>query len=445
MSRIRFILAVVKAFRFPLFILGFLQLGKSRKANRNCCRYASTICITLILCIHKQISVMVEKENELVNTLNIEFRPLRNRLDLVSETTHSIYFFVTMIWSVMNRDQLRKLVDEAQLAYKRLRSLLGEHLAMECSWLAFIYGIVLILLIATFVAKTFYFDFPHLKGDAKTYTLSELFELIDYLVGLARHVFVLIMALHVLYHLICAGWLRSLKDLRLQRNLKWFQFQLHSLLPFQKSVNVVAGSYFKMTYTLFMFIVGLRLADFLQFCSFKAHEVVQQLKTQDDLEDEAAWDGQDISKIHCTQSRARASFLLLSWHLALWMLLIAAANCQQREYLCLIRETWRAEFDGKDMEAKKLVASKSANGLSFKKLDIIDLMFLSGISISERQPFSFCFLTDKLGKRNPAYLDLDSVAGQFKHLLNLALWASIVYFAQQMEIRHLQTHFKQEA
>lgn len=374
MSRIRFILAVGKAFRFPLFILGFLQLGKSRKGKSNCCRYASTVFITIVLCIHKQISVMVEKENELVNTLNIEIRPLRNRLDLVSETTHSIYFFVTMIWSVMNGYQLRKLVDEAQLAYKRLKSLLGEHLALECSWLVFICGIVLILLIVIFVAKTFYFDYPHLKGQPNTYTLNELFVLMDYLVGLARQVFVLIMALHVQYHLICAGWLRSLKELRLQRNLKLFQFQLQSLLPFQKSVNVVAGSYFKMTYTLFMFIVGLRLADFLQFCSFESHEVVQQLKTQDDLDDEAAWDGQDINKISSTQSRVIASFLLLSWHLALWTLLIAAANCQQREYLCLIRETWRAEFDGTDMEAKKLVASKSTNGLSFKKLDIIDLM-----------------------------------------------------------------------
>ncbi|XP_017110027.2 uncharacterized protein Grl62a [Drosophila bipectinata] len=445
MSRIRFILTLVKVFHFPLFILGFLQLGKSRKENCNCCRYAATIFITLILCYHKLLSVKVEKENLLVNTLNIEYRPLRNRLDLVSESTHSIYFFMTMIWSVMYRGQLRKLIDEAKSAYKRLRSLVGKHLEIECSWLVFIYGIVLVMLLATFLIKTLCLDFPQHKGEAKILTMKELFDVINFLVGLARLLFVLIMALHVLYHLICAGWLRSLKELRLQRNLKLFQFQLHSLLPFQKSVNVLAGSYFKMTYILFMFIVGLRLADFLQFCSFESREVVQQLKTQDDLEDEAVWDGQDIQKIQGTKARVITSFILLSWHLAMWMLLIAAAYCQQGEYFSLMQETWKAEFDGKDSEAKKLVASNSSNGLTFKKLDIIDLMFLSGISISERQPFSVCFLTDKLKKRKPSYLDFKTVARQFRHLLNLALSAGIVYLAQQMEIRHLQTHFKQEA
>jgi len=70
--------------------------------------------------------------------------------------------------------------------------------------------------------------------------------------------------------------------------------------------------------------------------------------------------------------------------------------------------------------------------------------FLLGISICDRQPVSICFMTTKFRKRNSTYINLDSIAGHFKLLLNLVISASIVYFVQQTELGHLQEYLKQE-
>lgn len=69
--------------------------------------------------------------------------------------------------------------------------------------------------------------------------------------------------------------------------------------------------------------------------------------------------------------------------------------------------------------------------------------FLSGISICDRQPVSICFLTHKLRRNKFAYLSLNTIAGHFKLLLNLVVTAGIVYFVQQVELRHLQHYLKQ--
>ncbi|EDW29623.1 GL22660 [Drosophila persimilis] len=42
----------------------------------------------------------------------------------------------------------------------------------------------------------------------------------NYLMGVPQLIIVLLIALHILYHLLHAGWLQSLQNLRLDRNLK---------------------------------------------------------------------------------------------------------------------------------------------------------------------------------------------------------------------------------
>jgi len=53
-------------------------------------------------------------------------------------------------------------------------------------------------------------------------------------------------------------------------------------------------------------------------------------------------------------------------------------------------------------------------------------------------------MTTKFRKRNSTYINVDSIAGHFKLLLNLVISASIVYFVQQTELGHLQEYLKQE-
>lgn len=69
--------------------------------------------------------------------------------------------------------------------------------------------------------------------------------------------------------------------------------------------------------------------------------------------------------------------------------------------------------------------------------------FLSGISICDRQPVSICFITYKLRRNKFAYFSLNTIAGHFKLLLNLVVTAGIVYFVQQVELRHLQHYLEQ--
>ncbi|XP_016996366.2 uncharacterized protein Grl62a [Drosophila takahashii] len=448
MPRLRFIFNIAKELRFPLHFFGLLQLKycESRKVYQqraNLCRFLPAIFISLILLFHNHVSNSLDEENKLVNSLNIEKRPQRSGIEIWNEKLTNIWIFMTLIWSLMRKDQLWKLINEAQLAYKHLKSLLGKHLMLECSWLFFIYGLILLLLLAVFGVNLLYFCIPKFNSESKTFTFEDLYHVSNYIMGIPRLMFTLIITMHILYHLINAGWLQSLGKLRLQRNLKLFQFQLRTIFSIQKNTNILAGHYFKISYICYTYMIVFRIAEFVQLLRFDTNEFVQRQKSQEDLEDEADWEGQENG----TNPRGSLmkSVLILSWHLALWILLLAAAYKQQEEYFELMEKSWSYKTDENGCEMKEFLAESSWNGHSFKQLDILDLMFLSGISICEYQPSSICFVTIKLRKKNLTYINLNIISRPFKFLLNLVTSASIVYFVQQMELRHLQEYLKREA
>jgi len=376
MPRLRFIFNIVKVLRFPLHFFGLLQLrfSESQKVYQqraNLCRFLPTILISLIFFFHMLLSNQCEKESELLNYLNIEKRPLRNRIELWNENLTTILIFLTLIWSLTKKDQLWKIIDDAQSAYKELRFLMGKHLILECSWLVFIYGILLIILLAIFGVNILLFNWPKITVEHRTITLTEIFKVSNYIMGLPRLMFVLIMALHILYHLINAGWLQSLKKLRLQRNLKLYQFQLRNIFSLQRNMNISAGHYFKMSYICYLCVVAFRIVEFLQFLRLDSYELVQKQKSQEDLEDEADWEGQEYGKN--LGDPLLKTLLILSWHLALWMLLLAAAYKQQDEYFSMIEKSWSYKSDTNVCEIKEFLAEKFRKGHTFKQLDILDL------------------------------------------------------------------------
>ncbi|XP_016969404.2 uncharacterized protein LOC108037363 [Drosophila rhopaloa] len=448
MARLRFIFNIVKVLRFPLHFFGLLQLrfSKSRKLYQqkaNLCRFLPAIFISLILLLHRAVSSHWEKESQLVNNLNIEKRPLRSKTELWNENFTSLCFFLTLIWSLVKKDQLWKLINEAQLAYKNLKSLLGKQLILQCSWLIFIYAILLLLLLTIFGVQILVLNWPKMNGEPKTITLADLFQMTNFIMGLPRIMFVLIMALHVLYHLMNAGWLQSLRELRLQRNLKLFQFQIHNIFSIQKRINILAGHYFRMSYICYLCIVAFRIAEFLQSFRFDSNEFVQQQKSQEDLEDEAIWDGQE--NLTTPTNPLMKSLLILSWHLALWMLLLAAAYLQQEEYLNIMKKSWNFKSDENGCEMREFLDGNKWKGVAFKELDILDIMFFSGICICDRQRDSICFMSDRLRKKNSTYLNLVIIAGHLKLVLNILTFAGILYFVQQMEVRQLHKYLKQES
>ncbi|KAH8378737.1 hypothetical protein KR009_001012 [Drosophila setifemur] len=471
MARIHFIFGLVKVLRYPLSIFGFLQLKyiksqKSFQQRDSCYRFVPVLLVTLILVLYLDRRVQLQKENDLVNSLKIESRPVENWFDKWNDDLQVMSIFLVMIWSLFRRALLWHLVNDAQLAHKKLKSLLGKRLTFNCSWLVFNYGIILTLLLIIFLGKILYLDLPHKESEANTITQKDLYEFLNYAMGLPRLMFVMIMALHILYHLINAGWLYSLANLRLPRNPKLFKFQLENLFPFQKRANLLAGLYFRVSYILFFWMVVIRLSDFLRHCRFDTKEFAQLQKSLDDREDEAEWDGVDFEKLETSEDLLFKTSLTLSWHLAMWMLLIASAYTQQEEYYNLIEESFEVEFDGKDLETKGFLSENSWNGHTFNKLDIIDMLvgyykififiskftniyiflqFHSGVCIGDLQSNSICFLTDRLTKKKSSYIDLDCVAGPFKFILNLSISAALGYFAQQLELRHLQAFIKQEA
>ncbi|XP_017059368.1 uncharacterized protein LOC108100127 [Drosophila ficusphila] len=448
MAPLRFIFNIVKVLRFPLHFFGILQLrfSKSRKEyqqNATLCRFLPVILISLVLLVHNFVSRYWERENQLISLLNIEKRPLRSRTEIWSERLTSLYIFLTLIWSLVKKNQLFNLLNEAQMECKKLKCLLDEHFHLKCSWLIFFYGVLLLVFLSVFGANMLYFNWPKLTSEPGTITLTEVFQVSNFLMGLPRTMFVLIIVLHVLYHLINAGWLQSLRNLSGQGNLKIYQFQLRNVFSIQKRVNLLAGNYFKMSYMCYALIVGFRIAECLQLFHYDSNEFVQQHKSQEDLEDEAEWAGQEnlISK----EDPLMKPVLILLCHLALWILLLAAARTQQVEYFKVLEECWKYKLDKKDCEVKQFLAENSWKGYSLKHLDIFDIMILSGISVCDRQHKSVCFVTTTLGKKNSTYLNLNIVLGHFKLLSNLAISAGIVYFIQQTELRHLHKYLSQES
>ncbi|KAH8234814.1 hypothetical protein KR032_003574 [Drosophila birchii] len=447
MARIHFIVKIVKAFRFAFSVLGLLQLrfSESRKEYQhrpNCCRILTAIFTVLILLLYNFVSTALQKENEMVNALSIEDRPVKSKSELRSERIYSIFIFLTLAWSWAKKNLLWNLVNEAQLTYKQLRSLLGQHFKLECSWPVFIYTIILLLLLGVFGAKSVFYEWPKVIDAQNTISLKGILTFLNFMMGLPRLMVVLIMSLHILYHLMNAAWLQSLTELRLHRNLQLYKFHLNILFPFHTRLNILAGYYFRMSYICFLYMLTFRFNHFLQYCLFDSNNVIY--KTQNDLEDEAVWAGQDIDNLTNPRDHFIKSLLILSWHLALTMLLLASAYIQQKEYIRLMQESWNLKFNENSAEVKTFLEENSWKCHTFKRMDVLDVMVISGISICERQPVSICFLTDKFWKKNSTYYSLDLIAGHFSLLLNVIISSGIVYFAQQMELQKLQEYLQQE-
>lgn len=328
--------------------------------------------MVLILLLYNFINMRVEQQNDLIIALNIETRPLNTASELRSERFYSFLILITLIWSWAKKNQLWNLVNEAQLTYKQVRSLLGKHLQLDCSRLVFIYSLILLFLLAVFGVKSFYFNWPKVVGEDNNISYDGLLQFCNFLMGLPRLMVVLVMSLHILHHLMSAAWLQSLTEMRLRRNLQFYKFQLSILFPFQKRLNILAGYYFRMSYICLLYMTLIRFNHFLQFCLFDSNKV--EHKSQGDLEDEAIWAGQGADNLPDPRGLLIRSLLMLAWHLAFWMLLLASAYIQQKEYFSLMQESWSFKTEENSAEVKAFIAENSWKGHTFNRMDMLDIL-----------------------------------------------------------------------
>ncbi|XP_034656203.1 uncharacterized protein LOC117893630 [Drosophila subobscura] len=451
MSRIHWLWKALQVFRFIFHSFGLLQLRFSRTQRLfthryNCFRYIPFIFVVCILILHQLARNRLEIENSMMNTLEIESRPPADRFRLKCEYLRSLMYFMAMIWALVRHKSLWHLINQSQMAYKQLRTLLGRHLILECTWRTLIYGGILLLLLSLMGYNIFCLDFPLIEDATnarKIYSAKEIYNITNYLMGIPRLILVLLIALHILYHLLYAGWLQSLQNLRLDRNLKCFQLLLRMIFPVQKRANLLAGFYFRVSYDCFVFLIAIRIVEFLRLLRFDSNELLQQQKSRDDLEDEAAWNGKSFEDLPTPTERLRESIYLLSWHLALWLLLLAAAQLQQWEYQTLMDNCWQIKFEEtkNNFELKKINSEQRKTGMS-SHLDIIDIMFHSQISIFDHQRISICFVSGRL-KKQTSFLTLNTILVHCKLLLNIVICTAIVYFVQQAEITELQSYLGQ--
>ncbi|XP_034133554.1 uncharacterized protein LOC117587157 [Drosophila guanche] len=453
MSRIHWLWKALQVFRFIFHSFGLLQLRFSRTQRLfthryNCFRYIPFILVVCILILHQLARNRLEMENTMMNTLEIESRPPADSFRLKCEYLRSLTYFMAMIWALVRHKSLWHLVNQSQMAYKQLRSLLGRHLVLECTWRTLIYGGILLFMLSLMGYKLLWLEFPLIENamnaQRKMYTTKEIYNIANYLMGIPRLILVLLIALHILYYLLNAGWLQSLQNLRLDRNLKCFQLLLRMIFPVQKRVNLLAGFYFRVSYDCFVFLISIRTVEFLRLLRFDSNELLQQQKSRDDLEDEAAWNGIDFEDLPTPTERLRESIYLLSWHLALWLLLLAAAQLQQWEYQSLMDNFWQIKFEKRktNFEQNKINSEQRKTGMT-SYLDIIDIMFHSQIAIFDHQRNSICFLSGRLTKRT-SFLTLNTILVHFKLLLNIVIFTAIVYFVQQAEITELQSYLWQK-
>ncbi|XP_017156869.1 uncharacterized protein LOC108165347 [Drosophila miranda] len=438
MSRIQWLWKALKVFRFLFHSLGLLQLRFSRSRRLythryNCCRYIPCIFVACILLLHQMARQRLEMENALMNSLETDSRPPTDGFSVRCEYLQSLMYLVAMIWSLIRHKSLWQLVNQSQMSYKQLKTLLGMHLILECSWQALVYGGALLLLLFLMGYKTFWLDFPLIEhAQRRILTVNDMHNIANYLMGIPRLIFVLLISLHILYHLLHAGWLQSLQNLRLDRNLKCFQLLLRMLYPLQRKLNLLAGLYFRVTYDCFVCLIAIRIVAFARLLRFDATQVLQQQKSRDDLEDEAAWNGKNLHDLTSPEQLLRESLYLLAWHLALWLLLLAAAHLQQGEYQSLIDNCW---------QESRIPSKERKTGME-AHVDILDIMFQSQISVFDHQRISICFLSRRIGKLTCS-LTLNTALGQWKLRLNLVIGLAVVYFVQQTEIKQLQSYLWQ--
>ncbi|XP_030372246.1 uncharacterized protein LOC115622445 [Scaptodrosophila lebanonensis] len=287
--------------------------------QRSFCQYMPIVLLVLISIMHLVWRCRVEIQNELFNSLVPGSRPPRDNFELFRQFFSDIVFIITFIGACIWQDKLWCIVNEAQLAYKKLRPYLGNK--WQCSFLLLALCLLLIGLLVVMCAYGIWMDWPHWADDGGAP------KVLNFLMLFVHLIFATIMALHAIYHLMSAALLQTINNRirRLKQPDKQLKVIGHVLIaqPLLKKANEYAG----------------RCWSFVVLCStYDVNDLIQQQKSEDDRIDEADWNGQDPEAGHAELLHHAA--LILAWHLAMMLVLLCGAHTHQKEHQKLIDSIW---------------------------------------------------------------------------------------------------------
>ncbi|XP_034110704.1 uncharacterized protein LOC117572163 [Drosophila albomicans] len=330
-----------------------------------------------------------------------DLSPPFDMMYLLFQLCQDVIFVALFFYCLVTRNQLWRIINEAQLCYHQLTSSLKKRFVLRCSKLMKLMAIAQLFLLVLMCLQITWLDWPRLDE----------FYIVDYILGVVRLLFVCVLTLQFFYHLLNAALLQSLNRLlQQQRNLKL----LHRVLNVQPSLKRMqhfAACYFGILFFSFFVFLYLRCGMFIAIFSYD-----EQRFTVD--EDNPA---AEMSMPPTRDELLRVDALYLAWQMAMMWLLLGAALLQQREQKQLSENIWKMDFQSA-AEASGL----SKGGLISK--DIQSFLLTTRLSIVDFRPSSMNFLSWKLTS-TLSRMPLVAIVSAFKLLLQVMLFSTLVYFA----------------
>ncbi|XP_064548136.1 uncharacterized protein Grl62a [Drosophila montana] len=439
MRRFKFLYQLLKFQCFILNCVGFLKIRFDRAHQRyrldsGCCclfTYLPSFLLVLLNFLHLYLRWDLETHNASLNELEPGTQPELDVLDFINQICHNVAYVWIIIRCLTCRLQLWYMVDQAQLIFKHLTSLLGERLEPKCSWLLFLLGAQQLFLLLLLTWKLFWLDWPP--------AYDSVYNVISYAMGAVHLLLALLLTLHLFQHLLHAALLQSLNQLLQQLHLPHKLGLLRQLLhvqPLLKRMQLLAAYYFRATFCWYFFVLCLKCGIFVSEFSYDENVLLQRQKSQDDIEDEAEWMGMEAPPTRDQQLTSSA--LQLAWQVAILLPLLCAAKLQQREHEKLFINIWKIEFPSQAATARpRLQRRRTAK-------DIISFLLSTRVPFADYRPQSISFMAWK-PNANAAVIQFAGIIRGCKMLLQVVLCTVITDFVQQMELRHLQSCLKESS
>ncbi|KAH8365870.1 hypothetical protein KR093_006702, partial [Drosophila rubida] len=244
-------------------------------------------------------------------------------VELVFDMCQDLILAMLVLNYRIKRNQLWRVISEAQSCYMQLTRLLKKRFVLRYSKLMVLMVIAQLLLLLVMCLKIIWFDWPR----------RDIFCLIDFMLGGVHLLFVLLLTLQFFYHLLHAALLQSLnRMLKQHRNLKL----LHRLLnvqPALQRVQHLAASYFGILFCCFTAFLYLKCSAFIGLFTYDEQRFMLDENNPED----------EMSRPPTRDELLRVDSLSLVWQMALMWQLLCAALLQQREQKQLLQGIWKME------------------------------------------------------------------------------------------------------
>ncbi|TDG44144.1 hypothetical protein AWZ03_009421 [Drosophila navojoa] len=436
MWRFNLLFILLKVQCLILDVVGLLKLRFDRahqryRLRRGCCSsfLMPFPCLLLILLniIQFLLRCKTEHMNATYNEVAPGTRPDLDVVDFFMLLARNIIYVWMLIMCLTGRLQLWYMVDQAQLVYRHLESVLRERLQLKCSWLLLFLGIFQLLLLLWLSFSLLFLNFPLTMGE----------NLIHYGMGAMDLLLVLLLTVNIYQLLLHTAVLQSLNQLLRQLQLQQpnelnLLRQVLQVCPLLKRIQHLAAFYFRLAFCWLFCQLCLKCGAYVSEFSYEEDVILSRHKSIDHLEEEAEWLGQESPPQTRDHALIFAAFELAGT-LTMMLPLLFTAKLQQREQKKLMNNIWKIELPS----SKQQVAPRSFSERRDCK-DIIGFLLSTRLPFVDYRPHSVSILAWK-PRPNAAVITFAGIASGCKMLLQVVLCTTVVDYLQQVELDRLQS------